>query len=85
MAINGLPFDHSVGFGNGVTNGSDNLISGIKSGDNLLAVMSWPDAGTSVRADDVADFTVGDGEITAATIDLSGRQVCAIWTSAPSS
>lgn len=85
MAINGLPFQHSVGFGNGLADTNPMAVSGIKSGDNLLAVLSWPDAGGSVRGDDKTDFTVGNGTLTAATIDLSGRQFVAIWSSDPAS
>jgi hypothetical protein len=85
MSINGLPFGHSIGFFNGLADTVEMTLPGIKSGDNLLAVFSWPDAGTSVRGDAKADFTVGDGTIEAATIDLSARQCVAIWTSAPAS
>lgn len=85
MAINGLPFHHSVGYFDGLTSSTAMAVSGIKSGDNLLAVLSWPDAGGSVRGDDKTDFTVADGELTAATIDLSGRQCCAIWSADPAS
>lgn len=85
MAVNGLPFSHSIGFGDGLAATNAMAVSGITSSDNLLAVMSWPDAGTSVRSDAVSDFTVGDGTITAGTISLASRQFVAIWTSAPSS
>lgn len=83
MGINGLPFQHSVGFGNGLTATNPMAVGGIKSGDNLLAVLSWPDAGGSVRGEDKTDFTVAAGTITAGTIDLSGRQFCAIYSSDP--
>lgn len=83
--INGLPFNHSIGYGDGQADSVATAIEGIKSGDNLLAVLSWPDAGGSVRGDDKTDFTVADGTITPGTIDLSGRHVCAIWTNAPAS
>jgi hypothetical protein len=85
MSINGLPFGHSIGFFDGAADTVEMDVSGIKSGDNLLAVFSWPDAGTSVRGDDKTDFTVGDGTLEAATISLAARQCVAIWTSAPAS
>lgn len=85
MAINGLPFQHSVGFFNGLASGNAMAVEGIKSGDNLLAVFSWPDAGTSVKGEDKTDFTVADGELTAATIELAARQCCAIWSTDPAS
>lgn len=85
MSVNGLPFSHSIGFFNGLAATNGMAVGGIKSGDNLLAVFSWPDAGTSVRGDDKTDFTVGAGTLTAGTIDLSDRQCVAIWTDAPAS
>lgn len=85
MAINGLPFQHSVGFGDGLAATNAMAVSGIKSGDNLLAVLSWPDAGGSVRGDAISDFTVADGTLTAATISLASRQFIAIWSGDPAS
>lgn len=85
MAINGLPFQHSVGFGDGLAATNAMAVSGIKAGNNLLAVLSWPDAGGSVRGDDKTDFTVAAGTLTAGTIDLSGRQFVAIWSDDPAS
>lgn len=79
--IHGLPFQQNQGFGNGLADTVPMSFAGIKSGDNLLAVLSWPDAGTSVRGEDITDFTVGDGTLTAGTIDLSGRKFVAIWSS----
>lgn len=85
MAINGLPFQHSVGFGTGAADTVAMDVSGIKSGNNLLAVLSWPNAGGSVRGDDKSDFTVADGTLTAGTIDLSSRKFVAIWSTDPAS
>lgn len=85
MALNGLPFGHSVAFGDGVADTVANVVAGMKSGDNILAVISWPDAGTSVRGDDADDFTAGNGTMTGATVSLTGRQFMVVFTSAPSS
>ena len=82
--INGLPFDHSIGFGVGAEDTVAMPLEGIKSTDNLLAVISWTAAGVFVGRD-VSDFTVADGEITAGTIDLSNTTFVAIWTNAPAS
>lgn len=84
MALNSVPFDHSIGFGSGLTATNAMALEGIKSGDNLLAVISWTAAGVTV-GQDVTDFTVGSGTITAGTIDLSSQTFVAIWTNAPAS
>lgn len=81
--IHGLPFQHSIGFGDGLADTNPMAVAGIKSGDNLLAVLSWPDAGTDVLGEDITDFTVGAGTLTAGTIDLSSRKFVAIWSTAP--
>lgn len=85
MSIPGLPFQHSIGHGDGLAATNAMTVPGIRSGDNVLAVMSWPDAGGSVRGDDADDFTAGNGTLTGATVDLSSRQFTVIWSSDPSS
>lgn len=82
--IHGLPCDQSAGFGSGLAATNAMSVEGIKSGDNLLAVISWTSAGVFVGRD-VTDFTVADGTITAGTIDLSSTTFVAIWTNAPAS
>lgn len=84
MALNSVPFDHSVGFFAGLADTNAMALDGIKSGDNLLAVISWTAAGVTV-GQDITDFTVGAGTITAGTIDLSNQTGVAIWTNAPAS
>lgn len=82
--LHGLPFNHSVGFGAGLAATNAMALPGIKSGDNLIAVISFTTAGVVVgRA--VSDFTVAADSITAGTIDLSSTKFVAIWTSAPAS
>lgn len=85
MAINGLPCDHSVGFGSGLASGNPMDVEGIKSGDNLLAVISWDESTGIFVGQDKTDFTVGSGTLQAATIDLTGEKFVAIWTNAPDS
>lgn len=83
--IHGLPCNQSQGFGSGLAATNAMAVEGIESGDNLLAVVSWnPTTGVYV-GQDVSDFTVGDGTLTAGTIDLSGLRFVAIWTNAPAS
>ena len=57
----------------------------IKSSDNLIAVISWVPSTGVYLGRDVTDFTLTDGAINAATIDLSaaGTKFVAIWTNAP--
>lgn len=86
MAINGLTCDHSIGFFAGLAATNAMALEGIKSGDNLLAVISWTSAGAGThKGEAVTDFTVAAGTITAGTIDLSNRTGVAIWTNAPAS
>jgi hypothetical protein len=83
--IDGLPCDQAIGFGDGLVHTSALALGGIKSSDNLLAVISWvPSTGVYIGRD-VTDFTVADGSITAASVDLSaaGTKFVAIWTNAP--
>lgn len=83
MAIPGTIFDHSTANFAGLTATNAMAVEGIKSGDNLLAVIAWEDDGSAVDGQDISDFTVGAGTITAGTIDLSGKTGVAIWTNAP--
>ena len=83
--INGLPCDQGLGFGDGLASTNAMAVGGIKSGDNLLAVISWVPSTGVYLGRDKTDFTVADGSITAGTIDLSasGTKFVAIWTNAP--
>ena len=83
--INGLPCDQGIGFGAGLASGNAMAVDGIKSGDNLIAVISWVPSTGVYLGRDVTDFTLTDGAINAATINLSaaGTKFVAIWTNAP--
>ncbi len=85
--INGLPCDHALGFGDGLAATNNMAVGGIKSGDNLIAVISWVPSTGVYLGRDVTDFTVSAGNINAGTIDLSaaGTKFVAIWTNAPAS
>ena len=83
--IKGLPCDQGIGFGDGLAATNAMAVGGIKSGDNLIAVISWVPSTGVYLGRDVTDFTLADGTIEAATIDLSavGTKFVAIWTNAP--
>ena len=83
--IHGLPCDQAFGFGDGLAATNAMAVGGIKSTDNLLAVISYVPSTGVYLGRDVTDFTVGDGTLNAATIDLSaaGTKFVAIWTNAP--
>ena len=86
MAINGLPFDHSIGFGAGLASGNPMAVEGIAATDNLIAMFYWA-AATGATPNDVVltDVTVGAGTLTCATTELANQTFCAIWTQAPAS
>lgn len=73
--------DLSYGYGAGLANGNPMAVEGIDSSHRLLAVISFGVGGLNPNGRDVSDFTVADGTIEAATIDLSNLKFLAIWTS----
>lgn len=73
--------DLSFGYGAGLAATNAMALEGIDSDHRLLAVISFDDGGLTPNGRDVSDFTVGDGVITAGTIDLSDLKFLAIWTS----
>ena len=83
--IHGLPCDQALGFGDGLAATNAMAVGGIKSTDNLLAVISYVPSTGVYLGRDVTDFTVADGTLTAASVDLSaaGTKFVAIWTNAP--
>ena len=83
--IHGLPVDQSIGFGTGLAATNAMALPGIVADDNLLAVISFDEGGLTPVGRDVSDFTVGNGVITAGTINLTGLKFVAIWTSQPES
>jgi hypothetical protein len=65
----------------GATGAADTVainVSGILTGDELLAVISWA-PGADPAPLDTTDYTVGDGTITGATIDSGGKQLWVMW------
>ena len=53
-------------------------VSVIKTGDELMAVIAY-EPGADPAPVDTTDFTVGDGVITAATIDTTDKLLWVIW------
>ena len=73
--------DLSFGYGAGLAATNAMAVEGIKSSHRLLAVISFDAGGLTPNGRDISDFTVGNGVITAGTIDLSDLKFLAIWTS----
>lgn len=67
----GFPFDHAEGHGDGLAATNAMAVEGIRLGNQLLSVISWVVSTGVATPQDVTDFTVTAGAITAATIDLS--------------
>lgn len=83
--IHGFKNDLAIGYGSGLAATNAMALGGIKSGDNLLAVISFTAAGATPVGRAISDFTVGNGTITAGTIDLSSLKFVALYTRAPAS
>jgi hypothetical protein len=83
MSIPGLPFEHSIAGAQGDAYGEAIALPGIKSGDDLLAVIAHAkDVGT-ISGLDVSGWTVGAGTITSDSDDTDGLELTVIWTRAP--
>jgi hypothetical protein len=73
-----LPVDYSE---TGALGAADTVainVSGILTGDELLAVIAWA-PGSDPSTLDASDYTVGDGTITGGTIDSSGKHLWVMW------
>lgn len=79
--IDGYKGDLSSQWGVGAADTVAMPVPGIKSGDNLLHIVSMTSVHATPVGRDVSDFTVADDEITAGTIDLTGLIFHALWTS----
>ena len=74
-----LPVDYSEVGANGAADTDPVSVSGILTGDVLLAVIAWDPTGADPEPLDTADYTVGDGTITGATIDSSDKLLWVMW------
>jgi hypothetical protein len=73
-----LPVDYSETGALGAADTVAISVSGILTGDELLAVIGWaPGNDPTVLA--ASDYTVGDGTITGGTIDSSGKHLWVMW------
>jgi ABC-type sugar transport system substrate-binding protein len=73
-----LPVDYSEVGAVGAADTDPVSVSGILTGDELLAVISWA-PGEDPAPLDTTDYTVADGTITGATIDSSGALLWVMW------
>lgn len=83
MALHIPGTDHCEEYAAGVAATVATVVPGIKANDTLLAVITVAPVG-SVASQDVTDFTVADGTITAGTIDNTGLTLLVIYTREPS-
>ena len=74
-----IPHPHSIAHATGSPAGVSIPVNGITAGDVLLAVISWAPAGGPAAGEDPAAFTVADGAIISATVDLDGLRLLAIF------
>jgi len=73
-----LPINLSQTGANGAASGVAIPVSGIKSGDVLLAVFKWA-AGSDPAPVATSDFTVADGTITAGTLTTASKLLWVMW------
>ena len=73
-----LPINYSEVGAVGAADTDPVLVSGIKTGDVLLAVIQWaPDEDPAGLA--LTDYTVTDDTITGATLDTTGKLLWVVW------
>jgi len=73
-----LPVNYSEAGGTGATATTPFAISGIKTGDVLLAVMAWDLDGDPIGID-VSEGTVADGTVALDTTSTASMQVWVMW------
>jgi alkylation response protein AidB-like acyl-CoA dehydrogenase len=77
-----LPLDHSQAGAFGVADTENHLVSGIATGDILLACWAW-EPGAAGGADptgiDVSEATVGNGTVALSTTSTAGKWVWFVW------
>jgi hypothetical protein len=73
-----LPVDYSEVGAVGAADTDPVSVSGILTGDELLAVISWA-PGADPAAVDTTDYTVADGTITGATISTANKLLWVMW------
>ena len=73
-----LPVDHSITMANGAGATTAFAVSGIKTGDELLAVVAYAPGADPVGID-VSEGTVGDGTVALDTTSTDGSLVWVMW------
>ncbi len=74
-----LPVDYSEVGAVGADNTDPIAVSGIKTGDIVLAVMAWDPTGGDPTAIDPSEATAGDGTVTLSTTDTTDLQLWVMW------
>lgn len=78
MALSGFPFNHSTAGAVGAGTGVAIPVSGLKTGNVLLAVIKYGATGAPTGLDPAA-FAVSNGSIQSATVSTSGFMLCVVW------
>jgi hypothetical protein len=73
-----LPVNYSETGAIGAADTEAVSVSGILTGDELLAVIAW-EPGNDPSTIDCSDYTVGDGTITGATISTADKLLWVMW------
>lgn len=73
-----LPVNYSEAGAVGAADTDPISVSGIATGDELLAVIAW-EPGNDPTMVDASDYTVADGTITGATVSTADKLVWVIW------
>jgi len=73
-----LPVNYAEAGAVGAADTDPVSVSGIKTGDELLAVIAW-EPGNDPEMIDASDYTVGDGTITGGTISTADKLLWVIW------
>lgn len=73
-----LPVDHSIAMGTGATATTPFAVSGIKSGDELLAVVAYAPGADPIGID-VSEGTVADGTVALDTTSTASKLVWVMW------
>lgn len=81
MGLNAFPIAHSVGGAIGVAATNPVVVSGIKTGDVLLALIRHKPGETPAPVA-TATFVVGDGAIESDSVNTNGYKLVVIWTHA---
>jgi hypothetical protein len=74
-----LAIDYSQAGAAGVADTVEHVVSGIATGDILLACWAW-EPGSDPVGIDVSEATVADGTVALSTTDTTGHTVWFVWS-----